>query len=92
MLYFSPVQVLLQRPLVPAAVLDALALKDTEREAFLQRLSHRDLWGDAEQRTLRHLLLKAEGAGAPAAQGLDWRKLQVGSAQVCVCRFSQSIV
>ncbi len=78
-LHIAPPQVLLQRPLVPTAVLDALALKDFEREAFLQRLSHRDLWGDAEQRTLKHLLLKAEGSGAPAAQGLDWSKLQVGA-------------
>ncbi|GIL65536.1 hypothetical protein Vafri_19284 [Volvox africanus] len=51
---------LLQRPFQPEGVLAALRLTDEEREQFRARLDSKDLYGTAEQRTLRHLLVRCE--------------------------------
>lgn len=70
--------VLLQRPLDPSAVLRSMALTSAERRTFLERLSHRDLFSDVEHRTLKHLLLRAEGDAHSMQEGdIEWLKLQV---------------
>ncbi|KXZ54535.1 hypothetical protein GPECTOR_4g600 [Gonium pectorale] len=51
---------LLARPFSPQAVLAALALSPEEKAAFRARLDAKDLYGTADQRTLRHLLLRCE--------------------------------
>ncbi|GLC33427.1 hypothetical protein PLESTM_000070100 [Pleodorina starrii] len=51
---------LLQRPFRPEAVLAALRLTEPERQAFRARLDSKDLYGTADQRTLRHLLVRCE--------------------------------
>jgi hypothetical protein len=63
---------LLARPFYSDRVLGALALTADERADFLVRLASRDLASEADERTLAHLLLRAEwgcrfaaGGGAP---------------------------
>jgi hypothetical protein len=63
---------LLARPFYSDRVLGALALTADEREDFLSRLASRDLAAEVDERTLAHLLLRAEwgcrfaaGGGAP---------------------------
>ncbi|GIL83097.1 hypothetical protein Vretimale_11387 [Volvox reticuliferus] len=51
---------LLQRPFQPEGVLAALRLTEEEREQFRARLDSKDLYGTADQRTLRHLLVRCE--------------------------------
>jgi hypothetical protein len=53
----------------------ALALSAEEREDFLQRLGARDLAAAAEERTLAHLLLRADSISRAR---VDWRRLKVG--------------
>ena len=52
----------------------ALALTPDEQEDFLRRLGSRDLAADAEERTLVHLLLRADAA---SRRRVDWRRLKV---------------
>jgi len=63
---------LLARPFYSDRVLGALALTVDEKADFLARLGSRDLAAEADERTLAHLLLRAEwgcrfaaGGGAP---------------------------
>ncbi|GLI60007.1 hypothetical protein VaNZ11_002069 [Volvox africanus] len=58
---------LLQRPFQPEGVLAALRLTDEEKEQFRARLDSKDLYGTADQRTLRHLLVRCE----PPSVGLS---------------------
>jgi len=58
---------LLRRPLDPRAVVNTAELTPTEKAAFVARLDSKDLAATAEQRTLVHLLLRAEGSAATHA-------------------------
>jgi hypothetical protein len=70
---------LLKQPFYWDRVAAALALTPEEQEDFLRRLGGRDLAAEAEERTLAHLLLRADSADLTR---VDWRRLKV-----CVCFF-----
>ncbi|GFR49036.1 hypothetical protein Agub_g11060, partial [Astrephomene gubernaculifera] len=55
---------LLRRPLDPRGVLRVLALTEEEKREFRALLDSKDLYGSADQRTLRHLLLRLEPPAA----------------------------
>lgn len=57
---------LLQRPFNGQSVLDALSLTDAEKTRFRVRLESKDLASEVDGRTIKHLLLRAEGV-PPAA-------------------------
>ncbi|KAG2436156.1 hypothetical protein HYH02_011660 [Chlamydomonas schloesseri] len=77
-------EALLARPFNPGEVLEAVALSGLERAAFRAFLDSKDLYGTAEQRTLRHLLLRCEPpsvwAQAPDIRGLHVEKVVPQSA------------
>ena len=63
---------LLARPLDPDAVLESISLSQEDKAVFLSRLDSKDLSATVDQKTLVHLLLRAErreatGDGADAA-------------------------
>jgi hypothetical protein len=65
---------LLQRPFYWDKVQSALALTPEEQEDFLQKLGARDLAADCEERTVVHLLLRADSINRSK---IDWRRLKV---------------
>jgi hypothetical protein len=68
---------LLQRPFYWDRVQAALALSLEEQEDFLVRLGARDLAADAEERTVAHLLLRADSVNRAR---VDWRRLKARGA------------
>ena len=74
---------LLARPLDPNAVLESISLSPEDKAMFLSRLDSKDLSATVDQRTLVHLLLRAErreaavdGTGVAATSSIP-RLLQV---------------
>ncbi|GAX73020.1 hypothetical protein CEUSTIGMA_g472.t1 [Chlamydomonas eustigma] len=62
---------LLSRPLDPLAVLETIVLSPEDKALFLSRLDSKDLSVTVDQRTLIHLLLRAEGAAS------EWQQEQI---------------